>query len=66
MEFVLSTYFIRRILRVTKDVLEVGNSILMEAKKCFKDVIEYARPEEAVKDLGTKVCKLTIYAFFVD
>eukprot|EP00804_Cyclotella_cryptica_P026502 CCRYP_008149-RB/>CCRYP_008149-RB protein AED:0.03 eAED:0.03 QI:2292/1/1/1/0.86/0.83/24/285/2253 len=41
--------------RVTKDVLDVSNSILKEAKKCFKNSIEYARPETAVKDLGTRV-----------
>jgi superfamily I DNA/RNA helicase len=41
--------------RVTKDVLVVSNSILAEAKKYFKGSIEYARPEKAVKDLGTRV-----------
>ena len=32
-----------------------AQSILREAKKCFKGSIEYARPETAVKDLGTRV-----------
>lgn len=46
--------------RVTKDVLVVSNGILMEAKRFFKDSIEYARPEIAVKDLGTRVRMLGV------
>ena len=34
---------------------------MKEAKKCFKGSIEYARPEVAVKDLGTKVSALVLY-----
>jgi len=41
--------------RVTKDILKVSNSILDVAKKNFPEAIEYAVPEEAIKDLGFKV-----------
>jgi len=41
--------------RTTKDVLEVGNTILDVAKQHFPQSIEYAQPEVAMKDLYLKV-----------
>ena len=41
--------------RTTKDILDVGNSVLQLAKSNFPNAIAHARQERAVKDLGLKV-----------
>ena len=39
----------------TIDVLKVGNSVLRIEKEYFPDAIEYAQPEKATKDNGSRV-----------
>lgn len=46
---------LKRNYRMTRTVLELGNSLLRVLKKNFPAQIEYAQPEVAMKDLGLRV-----------
>lgn len=46
---------LKRNYRMTRSVLDLGNSILKSLKSKFPGQIEYAQPEVAMKDLGLRV-----------